>query len=219
MPLVRITHAAGKPQSYRRAIADGVHAALVETLHVPADDRFQIVTEQTTDRLIYDNQFLGIHRSDEIVFIQVFLRHGRSTAMKQDFYRRVAEKLTQDPGLPANDVMIVLTENDLDDWSFGQGRAQYVENPPRNLAVPDAAPRDGAPRDRAPRDGATPEDQWQAPVSAATVAKSAGAIFTGGMVMLGLAALLHLAAPARMEAALAQAFPTDNIVAMASFSG
>lgn len=192
MPLVRITH-----------------AALVETLNVPADDRFQIVTEQTADGLIYDNQFLGIHRSDEVVFIQVFLRQGRSTAMKQDFYRRVAEKLMHEPGLPANDVMIVLTENGLDDWSFGQGRAQYVENPPRSLPAPDAAPRDAAAR---------AGDQQQ-PASAATVAKSAGGLFAGGLVMLGLAALLHLAAPARLEAALGQAFPSTDIVAMASFTG
>ncbi|HVI90432.1 MAG TPA: tautomerase family protein [Dongiaceae bacterium] len=201
MPLVRITHAAGKPQSYRRAIADGVHAALVETLNVPADDRFQIVTEQTTDGLIYDNQFLDIHRSDEAVFIQVFLRHGRSTAMKQDFYRRVAEKLTVNPGLPANDVLIVLTENGLDDWSFGQGRAQYVENPPRPVTVAGATPATGQP---------TPT---------ATVAKSAAGVFTGGLVMLGLVALLHLVSPLCLETALANALPTDDPVAMASFTG
>ena len=202
MPLVRITHAAGKSQSYRRAIADGVHAALVETLNVPADDRFQIVTEQTTDGLIYDNQFLDIHRSDEAVFIQVFLRHGRSTAMKQDFYRRVAEKLTVNPGLPANDVLIVLTENGLDDWSFGQGRAQYVENPPRPLTTGTTA---------------APRPDW--PAAAATVAKSAAGVFTGGLVMLGLVALLHLVFPLRLEEALANAFPTDDPVAMASFTG
>ncbi|HWT97958.1 MAG TPA: tautomerase family protein [Terriglobales bacterium] len=203
MPLVRITHAAGKPQAYRRAIADSVHAALVETLNVPADDRFQIVTEQTTDGLIYDNQFLGIHRSDEAVFIQVFLRHGRSTAMKQDFYRRVAEKLTVSPGLPANDVLIVLTENGLDDWSFGQGRAQYVENPPRPLP----STTTGA---------AATHDQ---PVSTATVAKSAGGVFAGGLVMLTLLAVLHFVSATRLNPALANAFPTDDPVAMANFTG
>jgi len=203
MPLVRITHASGKPQAYRRAIADGVHAALVETLNVPADDRFQIVTEQTTDGLIYDNQFLGIHRSAEAVFIQVFLRHGRSTAMKQDFYRRVAEKLTVSPGLPANDVLIVLTENGLDDWSFGQGRAQYVENPPRPLPSPPTA-------------AAPASDQ---PVSAATVAKSAGGLFAGGLVMLALVAVLHFVSATRLDAALANAFPSDDPVAMANFTG
>jgi|GEM_PF-91369 len=201
MPLVRITHAAGKPQAYRRAIADGVHAALVETLNVPADDRFQIVTEQTTDGLIYDNQFLGIHRSNEAVFVQVFLRHGRSTAMKQDFYRRVAEKLTANPGLPANDVLIVLTENGLDDWSFGQGRAQYVENPPRPLPSPAAAPAN---------------DQ---PASAATVARSAGGVFAGGLVMLALVAVLHFVSATSLDAALANAFPSDDPVAMANFTG
>ena len=143
-----------------------------------------------------------IHRSDEAVFIQVFLRHGRGTAMKQNFYRRVAEKLTVNPGLPANDVLIVLTENGLDDWSFGQGRAQYVENPPRPLTT-----------------GTTAAPGPDRPAAAVTVAKSAAGVFTGGLVMLGLVALLHLVSPLRLETALANAFPTDDPVAMASFTG
>src|SRR5207302_6027919 len=97
MPLVRITLAAGKSPAYRQAITDGVHQALVASLQVPADDRFQIISEQASDSLIFDRTYLGIERTADIVFIQVFLRHGRSPAMKQDFYRRVADHLTRDP--------------------------------------------------------------------------------------------------------------------------
>jgi phenylpyruvate tautomerase PptA (4-oxalocrotonate tautomerase family) len=97
MPLIRITHAAGKTAAYRKAIADGVHQALVGSLNVPADDRFQIIAEQSDDSLIFDRNYLGIQRSADIVFIQVFLRRGRSTAMKQEFYRQVAQNLTTDP--------------------------------------------------------------------------------------------------------------------------
>lgn len=208
MPLVRITHAAGKPATYRHALADGVHAALVETLNVPADDRFQIVTEQTVDGLIYDNQYLGIRRSDDLVFIQVFLRRGRSTAMKQDFYRRIADNLARNPGLAANDVFITLSENGLDDWSFGQGRAQYVENPPRPLT---ATPLDPASQrnDAPPAAAITP---------ATTVAASAGLVLAGGLVMLALVALLHMLMPVRLEAALGQAMPAEDPIILAGFT-
>jgi 4-oxalocrotonate tautomerase len=41
MPLVRISLLKGKPASYRRKVGDAVHQALVETIDVPAKDRFQ----------------------------------------------------------------------------------------------------------------------------------------------------------------------------------
>jgi len=214
MPLVRITHAAGKPLPYRRALADGVHAALVETLNVPADDRFQIVTEQPADGLIFDSNYLDIQRSADLVFIQVFLRRGRSTEMKQDFYRRVTEKLTLDPGLAANDVFIALSENELADWSFGQGRAQYVEQPPRPLTASDARQLPISGQQEPARESASGE-----PAPGATVAKSAGAVLLGGLVMIGLVAFFHLMAPARLQTALGEALPGSDPLALASFTG
>jgi phenylpyruvate tautomerase PptA (4-oxalocrotonate tautomerase family) len=47
MPLVRITLAQGTSAEVRRAVADRVHAALVETAKVPVDDRFQILERRT----------------------------------------------------------------------------------------------------------------------------------------------------------------------------
>jgi len=211
MPLVRITHAAGKPLAYRRAIADGVHAALVETFNVPADDRFQIVTEQPAEGLIFDADYLGIRRSADVVFIQVFLRRGRTDQMKQNFYRRVTERLRLTPGLAANDVFITLSENDLADWSFGQGRAQYVEAPPRPFSAPQVN------EDSEQNAGAIAVAS--APVSGATLAGSAGAVLLGGFVMLSLVALLYLAVPDRVRAALAEALPGHDPMALANFTG
>lgn len=211
MPLVRIAHAAGKSPAYRQAIADGVHDALVGTLHVPADDRFQIINEQAGGSLIFDENFLGIRRSAELVFIQVFLRRGRSIAMKQDFYRQVARNLTANPGLAANDIFITLSENELADWSFGQGRAQYVEQPPSNLPTVDATPIDVAPAEPAtvaPAAGNPP----------GAVAKAGGSLLAAGIVMLGLVAIAHILAPARIDAALAAMPPTSDPVAMAAFT-
>jgi phenylpyruvate tautomerase PptA (4-oxalocrotonate tautomerase family) len=129
MPLVRIELPAGKPAAWKRAVADGVHAALVETAGVPTDDRFQILSEQTRDMRIVDPNYLGIARTDDFVLVQIFLSAGRSDAVKRGLYAAIARNLASDPGLRPQDAMIALAENTRVDWSFGNGIAQYVPGP------------------------------------------------------------------------------------------
>jgi 4-oxalocrotonate tautomerase len=126
MPLVRIALMEGKQPSYLKSIGDAVHKAMVETISVPEFDRFQIITEHTRDTLFYDPHYLGIERSDDIVMIQIALRGGRTVEMKKALYGRIVELLRDDPGIRPEDVLITLVENDLPDWSFGNGVAQYV---------------------------------------------------------------------------------------------
>ncbi|MCA3260695.1 MAG: tautomerase family protein [Telmatospirillum sp.] len=129
MPLVRIELPAGKSAAWKRAVADGVHAALVETAGVPADDRFQILSEQVRDMRIVDPTYLGIVRTADFVLVQIFLSVGRSDAIKRSLYAAIARNLASDPGLRPQDVMIALAENTRVDWSFGNGIAQYVPGP------------------------------------------------------------------------------------------
>jgi phenylpyruvate tautomerase PptA (4-oxalocrotonate tautomerase family) len=135
MPLVRISLRRGKPAAYRRAIADGVHRALIDAIGIPADDRFQVISEHDADGLIYDANYLGIARTDDVVFVQIALRRGRTDDMKRALYRRIAANLGNDPGLRAQDVLIALVENDLADWSFGAGEAQYLARPADDSVV------------------------------------------------------------------------------------
>jgi 4-oxalocrotonate tautomerase len=125
MPLVRISHRSGMSDAYRQALSDGVQEALTATVNVPADDRFHILTEHASG-LIFDPHYLGIERSPEWVAIQITLRKGRTVEMKQALYCRIVENLAKAPGLRPEDVMICLVENELADWSFGKGEAQYV---------------------------------------------------------------------------------------------
>jgi 4-oxalocrotonate tautomerase len=138
MPLVRISLQRGKPLPYRRAVADGVHRALVDGIGVPPKDRFQIITEHEPENLIYDRDYFGVARSDDTIFIQVSLRRGRPEGVKQAFYRQVVDNLASDPGVRPEDVAIVLTENGDADWSFGNGEAQLLgaDAPPIRTAVP-----------------------------------------------------------------------------------
>ncbi|MDR5782167.1 tautomerase family protein [Caballeronia sp. LZ065] len=128
MPLVQISLLKGKPREHIRAIADGVHKALVETFKVPPDDRFQLIQQFNRDDFIYDDGYLGVDRSDDVVFIHITASDWRDTPTKQAFYRALVAKLVASPGLRPEDVMIVLGPNRRDDWSFGRGIAQYVEN-------------------------------------------------------------------------------------------
>ena len=126
MPLVRIDLLQGKPKEYVAAIGESVHRAIVETIGVPARDHFQVITEHAPGYLVYDAHYLEVNRSDDVVFIQIFLSAGRSREQKQGFFKRVVEYLREKPGLRPEDVAINLVENSREDWSFGNGDAQYV---------------------------------------------------------------------------------------------
>jgi 4-oxalocrotonate tautomerase len=126
MPLQRISLVSGKDFAYRQAIADGVHRALVETLDVPADDRFQIVTEHPPGGIVCSPRYLGIDHGRAPVFVQITLNRGRTLAKKKAFYARLADVLSEVAHVPRADVIINLVEVEKEDWSFGDGIAQYA---------------------------------------------------------------------------------------------
>ena len=126
MPLVRIDLIKGRTGAEVAAIGESVQRALVEHMNVPERDRFQVITEHAPERFIYNNAYLGIARTDGIVFIQVTLSKGRTTEQKQAFYARAAELLAKNAKVRPEDVAISLVESTREDWSFGHGLAQYV---------------------------------------------------------------------------------------------
>lgn len=126
MPLVRISLLAGKPESQKKKISDIVHRVMVETINVPPLDRFQIITEHSKTDFIYDAQYLNIPRTDGLIIIQITLNTGRTTEMKKALYRRIADLLHQEVGIRKEDVFINLVETAKENWSFGNGEAQYA---------------------------------------------------------------------------------------------
>ena len=126
MPLVRIAFRVGKSPQYRQAVANEVHRALVEAASVPELDRFQILTEHAPSDLIYDPNYLDIKRTDDIVMIQITLNQ-RTQQVKLALYKAIAERLAKNPGLRPEDVLISLVPVSPEDWSFGNGKAQYVK--------------------------------------------------------------------------------------------
>jgi phenylpyruvate tautomerase PptA (4-oxalocrotonate tautomerase family) len=126
MPLVRIAYRSGKGPGFGRAVGESVHRAMVETINVPAKDVFQIITEHGANGLVYDPSYLDIDRTDGIVIVQITLNAGRTVEMKKALYARIAERLAESPGVRREDVFVGLVEVPKENWSFGNGLAQYA---------------------------------------------------------------------------------------------
>jgi 4-oxalocrotonate tautomerase len=126
VPLVRISLARGKPETYRAAVGDAVHRAMVETIGIPADDRFQVITEHGPGELVYDAGYLGIARSPDVVVLQLTISAGRTVEKKKALFARIAELLAASPGVRKEDVFVCLVEVAKENWSFGNGIAQYA---------------------------------------------------------------------------------------------
>lgn len=127
MPLVRIDHAAGHPVSYRTAISRGVHDAMVSTFDVPDNDRFQVIGEHGPGTgVIHAPSYLGIEYSDDLVIIQITCNDTRTTDQKKALFAAIADNLAENPGLRREDIVVSLVEVKKENWSFGNGVAQYA---------------------------------------------------------------------------------------------
>jgi 4-oxalocrotonate tautomerase len=127
MPLIRISMRSGKPPAFRKAIMEGLYLAMRETFEVPDGDRFMTISEHGADDFVYDANYLGVARSDDLVMIQLTISNTRTVEQKKALFRRIAERLSQNPGLRPEDVFINLVEVLPENWSFGLGIAQYAE--------------------------------------------------------------------------------------------
>jgi 4-oxalocrotonate tautomerase len=130
MPLVRIDLLEGKSSEYRTQLGQIVYHAMLDFLNVPNNDRFQIITEHARDGLQFDREYLGVHRSDDCIFLQITLNSGRTIEMKQRFYKAVADGLHAALQVRREDVFMNLVEVAKENWSFGNGEAQYATPTP-----------------------------------------------------------------------------------------
>ena len=126
MPLVRIDLRRGKPAAYKKAISDGVYQALREIFTVPENDRFMVVTDRDEADFIYEPSYLGIEHGSEFVMLQITVTNTRTVEQKQALYARIVELLGKNPGIRPQEVMINLIDVGKENWSFGNGIAQYV---------------------------------------------------------------------------------------------
>lgn len=112
MPLVRIS----------------LRQAMIDAFAIPPDDHFQVISEYAPENLIYDPHYLGISRSDKVVFVQITMSQGRKPGQKRALFRGIVELLGKSPGVRPQDVFVNLVEVAWENWSFGNGEAQYTKD-------------------------------------------------------------------------------------------
>ena len=127
MPLVRIDLARGKPAKFRKTLGDIIYRAMRETINVPENDKFQIITEHPPEDLNIADNYLGNTYSKDILIIQITMNAGRTVEMKKAFFKRIADDIHAQLKLRKDDVFINLVECVKENWSFGGGIAQYAE--------------------------------------------------------------------------------------------
>lgn len=130
MPFTRISLLRGKSPDYLRALSDSLHQALVESFEVPPDDRFQAIHQHAPGELVFDRHYLGGPRSDDFVLFAITAGKPRTTEVKQRFYKTLIARLAEAPGLRPEDVMVIITTTQRDEWSFADGEAQMIEAAP-----------------------------------------------------------------------------------------
>jgi phenylpyruvate tautomerase PptA (4-oxalocrotonate tautomerase family) len=126
MPLVRIALRRGKSSTQLAALRNGVYNAMRATFNVPENDRFILISQHDADEFDADPGYLGIDRSDGLVIVQITCNSGRTVEKKQALYRSIAENFFADAGVRPEDVFINLVEVAKENWSFGNGIAQYA---------------------------------------------------------------------------------------------
>ncbi len=126
MPLVKIDIIKQSNPELGKKIGKVVYEAMTNVINVPANDNFQLVTEHDERQFIYDPGYLGITRSDALIFIQITLNEGRSTDMKKALFKAIADGLQVQVNARPEDVFIYLVEVKKENWSFGNGIAQYA---------------------------------------------------------------------------------------------
>lgn len=68
---------------------------------------------------------LGLERTNKLVVIQIF-QQGRNEEQKQTLYASLAGRLGREAGVEGGDLIISCVRNEKEDWSFGNGRAQFL---------------------------------------------------------------------------------------------
>jgi phenylpyruvate tautomerase PptA (4-oxalocrotonate tautomerase family) len=115
MPLVKIEIEKGFDPVYHKAILDGVHEALVYSLGIPDQDRRQRLYE--LEKACFEHS----GRSKQYTIIEITMFKGRSFDSKKALYKTIVDKLGQDPGIPGNDITIVIHEPSLENWGIRGG--------------------------------------------------------------------------------------------------
>jgi 4-oxalocrotonate tautomerase len=127
MPLIRIAVPRGTSSDTKKKLSTAVHTSLVSAFNVPEADKFHLFDELGPDDMAVTPEYLGIKYSAKFVVIQITANEGRTLDMKKALYHSIAVKVSETTDIPISDVFINLIEVKKENWSFGNGIAQYAQ--------------------------------------------------------------------------------------------
>ena len=122
MPFIRTSLSVDTSLEQQEKIVQGIHQALVDSIGMPNDELFNMVSRYEANQFACSRNFNGVLRSERVVVIEITMRRGRSDAMKRALYENIAHNLGCDAGVNPSDIFIFMHENDYSDWSVGQGK-------------------------------------------------------------------------------------------------
>src|SRR5258708_23523093 len=107
MPLVRIDISKTASRERVRDVGDAVYNAMIAVANVPNYDKFQVVTRHEPDEIIYPEEgYLGIDYTPDLIIIQVTWVGGRSTELKNRFYRHIPDEIHAKQRVRQQDICI-----------------------------------------------------------------------------------------------------------------
>ena len=117
LPLVKVSLRKGKSPDCKRAILDGIHAALVEAFVIPDHDRHQQIYELDAEHFE-----IPPTKSNSFVVVEIIAFKGRSLEAKRKLYSAITRNLSGSPGITGDDILIILHESPTENWCIREGR-------------------------------------------------------------------------------------------------
>ena len=131
MPLAKIHIVEGRYDDARIGkISDAIQAALMNTLHVPPEDFYQLIFEFPKKRFLHTPSFVGMHYTDDLIILDLTFIQGRSKQTRLALLKDINNRVTAAAGISPDDLMITLYEVPGENISFGQGEAQRANAVP-----------------------------------------------------------------------------------------
>lgn len=125
MPFVRISLPKKLSLETKNTISESIHNSLIQEFNIPTDDYFHVIEELENHQIKYPESYLGIAHSEEIIYVQITAGQGRTVEQKKKLYHQIAIRISSSTPILINNVIIVLLENNgLENWSFGNGEIQ-----------------------------------------------------------------------------------------------
>ena len=114
MPLVKVSLLKGRSIEEKKALLDGIHAALLDAFKIPENDRNQRIYEFEPE-----NFDIPEVKTSNYTMIEIDVFPGRSLDAKRKLYQKIVQNLNEQ--IQPNDILVVLKEPPLDNWGVRGG--------------------------------------------------------------------------------------------------